>query len=348
MKQKQTIQRNVFRLRWWAALVLIVAFIPATKSLAQHEGEQSELETARERIHAMMREAEELQDAGRVDAADHMRKEAHKMANRIEEHLSQRRRHEQAEQDQEREHLHNVLEGLERGMAALRELGRHEELEALERVVHEVRQEIEGRRDRPQRKRRRERRGEGNEREMAMHQLEIMRLAMPALREGERRDAADLLERAIHARELALEGRRDEEAQQIRKHAPNRAQLAEILGLSSRLWREFDNKERAQAVGQLAEQMSERAHRQRDERAQREQDRPRRQARDRREDHDRHEAREWRADRDRHDARERHEQSDRYQAAMERIERLEAQIKRLGAAMERLQGQLHQRDRDRR
>lgn len=342
MKQKQTIQRNVFRLRWWAALVLIVAFMPAAKSLAQHDGEQSELEVARQQIHEMLREAEKVQKADRVDAADQMRQEAHKMANRIEEHLAQRRRHEQAEQDQEREHLHNVLEGLERGMMSLRELGRHEELGALERVAHEVRQELEGRRDRPQRERQREHRGEGNEREMAMHQLEILRLAMPALREGERRDAADLLERAIHARELALEGIRNEKAQEVRKSAPNRGQLAEILGLSSRLWREFGNKERAQAVGQLAEQMSARGHRERDQRAQREQDRPRR------EDRDRHEARERREDRDRHEARERHEKSDRYQAAMERIERLEAQIKRLGAAMERLQGQLHERERDRR
>ncbi len=159
---------------------------------------------------------------------------------------------------------------------------------------------------------------------------------MPALRDGERRDAAELLEHAIHARELGLEGRRDDEAQHIRESAPNRGQLSEILGLASRLWAEFGHEERAHAVGELAEQMRARLHRQQDDRAQREQDRPRREARDRRED------------RDRPAVRERREQPDRYQAAMERIERLEVHMKRLAEAMERLQGAMHERERDRR
>ena len=357
MKQRQTIGNNKFGLKWWAALVLVVAFIPATKLLAQGEGAERELEAARQQIHEMLREAEKLQKAGKPDAADHMRQEAHKMANRIEEHQAQRRRGQgereqgergHGEREQAAKHLHNVLEGLERGMEALRAIDRNEELQALERVAQGVRRRLEGLqegRDRPQRERRRERRGEGNEREMAMHQLEIMRLAMPALREGERRDAADLLEHAIHARELALEGVRNEKAQKVRESAPNRAQLAEILGLSSRLWREFGNKERAQAVGKLAEQLSARVRRERGERAQREQDRPRREARE--QDRPRREAREHREhDGERHDEREKHDQSDRYQAAMERIERLEGQIKRLGAALERMQGQLHGRDRE--
>ena len=334
MSQRQTAPRMLRRLRWWIALVLMAALVPVTTSLAQDEGARRELEAARERIHAMMREAEELQEAGRVDAADQMRQRAQQLAQRIEQAM-ERRQHARSDEAQ---HLHNVLEGLEHGMGALRELGRHEELEVLERVAHEVRQELEGRRDRPQRERERQRerahRGE-NEREMAMHQLEILRMAMPALREGERRDAADLLEHAIRARELGLEGRRDDEAQHIRETAPNRGQVTEILGLASRLWAEFGHEERAQAVGKLAEQMRERLHRQRDERAQREQDRPRREVRERREE------------RDRPAARERRERPDRYQAAMERIERLEVHIKRLAEAMERLQGQLHERGRDR-
>ncbi len=330
MNQRQTTRRTLRRLRWWVALALTVALVPFTTALAQDEGARRELEAARERIHAMLREAEELQEAGRSDAADRVRQRAEQLGERIERQLD-RRRHAQAE---ETEHLHNVLEGLERGMGALRELGRHEELEALERVAHDVRQELQGRRDRPQRERQRAHRGE-NEREVAMHQLEILRMAMPALREGERRDAAELLEHAIHARELGLEGRRDDEAQRIRETAPNRGQLSEILGLASRLWAEFGHKERAQAVGKLAEQLRARVHREQDDRAQREQDRPRREVRDRRED------------RDRPEARERRDQPDRYQAAMERIERLEVHMKRLAEAMERLQGQLHERERDR-
>ncbi len=331
MNHRQETPGMLRRLRWWIALVLMVAIGPVTTSLAQDEGARRELEAAKQRIDAMMRKAEELQELGRLDAAEKVRQRAEQLGERIERQLD-RRRHARSE---ETEHLHNVLDGLERGMMALRELGRHEELEALERVAHDVRRELEGRRDRPQRERQRAHRSE-NEREVAQHQLEIMRMAMPALREGERRDAADLLEHAIHARELGLEGRRDDEAQHIRETAPNRGQQAEILGLASRLWGEFGHEERARAVGELAEQMRARVHRERDEHAQREQDRPRREARERRDE------------RDRPAARERREQPDRYQAAMERIERLEVHMKRLAQAMERLQGRMHERERDRR
>lgn len=95
-----------------------------------------------------------------------------------------------------------------------------------------------------------------SEREVALEQLEVMRMALPALREGERRDATELLTLAIRAREMMLEGRRGEEANRVRKRAPNRAQLAEILALAAKLWREFDNAKKAAAVGKLAEQMA--------------------------------------------------------------------------------------------
>ena len=59
-----------------------------------------------------------------------------------------------------------------------------------------------------------------------------MRKALPALREAERRDSAELLQVAIRIREMGLEGRRDEEANALRERAPNRGQLAEILQLA--------------------------------------------------------------------------------------------------------------------
>ncbi len=330
MNQRQEAPRTLRRLKWWVALGLMVAIVPFTTAFAQDDGARRELEAARERIHAMMREAEELQEAGRVVMAHKLTEPEKQLSAGVEQQLE---RHQRARSD-ESEHLHNVLEGLEHGMGALRELGRHEELEALERIAHDVRRELEERRDRPHRERERAHREE-NEREVAIRQLVILRMAMPALREGERKDAADLLQHAIHARELALEGRRDDEAQHIRETAPNRGQQAEILGLASRLWGEFGHEDRARAVGELAEQMRARVHRERNERAQGAQDRPRREARERREE------------RDRPAARERREQPDRYQAAVERIERLEGHVKRLAEAIERLQGQLHERDRDR-
>jgi hypothetical protein len=112
--------------------------------------------------------------------------------------------------------------------------------------------------DRPVAERRdpeRPERGErpGDEREFLRHQIEVLRLAMHALREAERGDAVELVERAIHAREVTLEGRRDDEAHMIREHAPPPHELAEILGMAVDLWREFDNPEKAEEVARLAQ-----------------------------------------------------------------------------------------------
>jgi regulator of replication initiation timing len=127
------------------------------------------------------------------------------------------------------------------------------------RVVEEQREgrereERERRRERDEGRARRER--PKSEREVVLHQLEVMRMALPALREAERGDAVELLTLAIRAREVMLEGRKDEEAQSIRERAPNREQLIEILSVAAKLWREFGNAEKSAAIGQLAEQLS--------------------------------------------------------------------------------------------
>lgn len=148
-----------------------------------------------------------------------------------------------------------------------------------------IRREVEGRREnreREDRDRPRER-DEGrareerprSEREVALHQLEIMRIALHGLREAERGDAVELMTLAIRAREIMLEGRRDEEAQRVRERAPNRQQLAEILTMASKLWREFDNADKSVAVGRLAEQLS-------DSRARRDREQEQREVRRRR------------------------------------------------------------------
>lgn len=95
-----------------------------------------------------------------------------------------------------------------------------------------------------------------SEREVVLDQLKVMRMAVPALKEADRTELAELLTLAIRAREMMLEGRRDEEARRVRERAPKREQLAEILSLAARLWREFGKTEKGAAVGQLAEQLA--------------------------------------------------------------------------------------------
>ena len=117
---------------------------------------------------------------------------------------------------------------------------------------HEGRRTV--RREREQGEQRRERAERPpTEREVALQQIEILKTALHGLKEAERGDAAELLARA---REIMLEGRRDERAQRIREQAPNRDQLAELLSLAAKAWREFGHRDKAAAVGKLAEQMN--------------------------------------------------------------------------------------------
>jgi hypothetical protein len=179
--------------------------------------------------------------------------------------------------------LRGRVEAQERELQRLREENERLRRELRERAGSErergrevrIRREVEERREnreREERDRPRER-NEGrarqerprNEREVALHQLDVMRIALHGLKEAERGDAVEMLTLAIRAREMLLEGRRDEEAQRVRERAPNRQQLAEILSMASRLWREFGNADNSVAVGRLAEQLDSRAKRSREQ-----------------------------------------------------------------------------------
>jgi hypothetical protein len=104
--------------------------------------------------------------------------------------------------------------------------------------------------------RERQREGEPDrEREMARHRLEMMHLAMPALREAGRMDAADLLERAIGALEVNLARREDAEARRIRERAPDLGQQIELLMYASKLWAEFGHETKAATLEKYAQDM---------------------------------------------------------------------------------------------
>lgn len=102
----------------------------------------------------------------------------------------------------------------------------------------------------------RERGERPTERDILKRQIEVLKIALHALLEADKQDAADVLRRAIRAQEVSLEGRRDDEAHMIRERAPARGQLAEILTMSSNLWREFNNQDKAEVVGRLAREFA--------------------------------------------------------------------------------------------
>jgi hypothetical protein len=106
-------------------------------------------------------------------------------------------------------------------------------------------------------RREQEKRAAEAEREVAKRQLEILRLARAAFLEDGREDSAELLELAFRARELNLEGRRDEKAQVIREKAPDHAQVTELLLRGAALWDEFGHEDKAEKVRALGEEMLE-------------------------------------------------------------------------------------------
>lgn len=299
-RSKQTpIVKSTWTLVWTGLLATVLLNIPSAR--AQHERGEREIDAARERIHALHREAEELQEAGRHDKADALLHEAR----RLEERLDRQR--EQRERENRHGDMTATLERLEQGMAALRELGRHEELERLEHIAARLRERLSHQAE--GRHRADDERAADRPHDTALRNLKIMRYALEALAESERPDAADLIGRAVRATEMALEGRRDEEARHMRETAPNAAQQAELLALAAEILQDRGRGERAQAVGQLSRRMRERLHR----------DRPAR-----------------------------HERGEPMQRFMERVETLEQRMAGVERAMERIQDAIEglKRDRD--
>ena len=107
----------------------------------------------------------------------------------------------------------------------------------------------------------------------ARRQLEVLRVAFHGLREGEKREAMERMEHAIHVLELDIAGRRDEEAQEIRKRGPDRGERIELLRLAAKLWDGFGHEEKARTIRELAEQMARQASDRRPEAGERERER---------------------------------------------------------------------------
>jgi hypothetical protein len=229
--------------KWITLWVAVLACLPLLPVMAGGDGAEREIQQAEKKMHALLREAEELEEAGRRDEAERLRRKADELRAAIErgrEHV--RRKHERREADE-------ILEGLERGIDALRRLKRHEEAEHLMEIARHVKRELA------------ERREASKEIEVAKWQIQVLRWGVEALVKADRHDGADLLERALHARKVHLEGRRDEEAMRIRERAPGLADQAELLRVAADLLAGWGQKEKAAAVDKLARQLLEKSRR---------------------------------------------------------------------------------------
>ena len=245
-----------------ALWIAVLACLPLLPAMAGDDENEREIEHAEKRLRAMLREAEELQEGGRREEAAKVRKKAEELRAAIErgrEHSRRKREH--SEQDEAAE----ILKGLEHGIHALRKLKRNEEAERLMEIGKQVKREFA------------KRRGAGKEIEVAKWQIRVLRFGVEALVKADRHDGAGVLERALHARELTLEGRRDEEAMRIRERAPGPEDQAELLRVAADLLAEWGQKDKAAAVDKLGKQLLERARhrgkREREHRGERERER---------------------------------------------------------------------------
>ncbi len=235
MSRERSTPGSLVRGGLWIALVIVGFLCIGSTWGGEEERASRELQGAQKQVEDLLAQAEKLAGEGRSEEAAALRQKARRPPARIQAASVRRRPSRKLNRDDFRE----VLKGLEQGMLALRTLGLNEESEKLQRIANRVRNAL--------RSQEGSERGE-SERAAVRRQLEMLRLALPVLREEERGDAIELLERAIRAR------------------APKRRQLVEILTVASELWVKYKNEEKAMAVDRLAKQLAGRGERRAPER----------------------------------------------------------------------------------
>jgi dTMP kinase len=236
----------------------ILAVLVSASLLSIASAQEQEIQAARKRIQDLELQAQELREQGQLDQAKEVAAKAQALRKRLDDEMARlkKQRQEQAAKGRQEpegkrpppEKAEGILRGLTQGIEALNALGRHEEAKHLAEIAGEVKEKL-------------ARQHEGAARqhpeiEAATRQLEVMRVAKKALAEAEKHDAIELLERAIRAREVSLEGRKDEEAARIRERAPTRGQQAELLAMAAQLYKEWNMPDRAGMVAEMSQALA--------------------------------------------------------------------------------------------
>jgi hypothetical protein len=210
-----------------------------------------EVQKTKQKLEKLLRHADELMRRGSLEDARAVLAEAGKLKKKLEHMLESRKKERpKAQKKKSKADMEKVLRGLRQGIEALKAIGQKEEAKRLERIAAAVKRRMQGS-DREKGRSKEREKGLSKERQAVRRHLETLRLAKGALREEDRHDAVEIVERAMHALELVLEGRRDAEAARILRNFPSKAHLAEVLHQASRIWRKFGNADKAEACADL-------------------------------------------------------------------------------------------------
>lgn len=293
------------------SIVLTAAMLPATTRAQTHE-QRRDIDRLEQMIDALHAEAHAAEEAGRLDVARELYRDAEEVQSRLNHliadierrHAAEDEHREHGEHDAYEAHMHETLEHIEMAMHTLRELGHHDDaLHHLEVAAENVRHRIHRHQEEREIERERERwirdehdedrdRDEAARREIevARRQIRVMHLGIRTLEEADRDEDAERLEHAARVRELNLEGERGEEANELREGAPNRAEIAELLGIASRYQAEWGNDDAAHTLAETASAFARRGDRrhERERERERDHDRARERERDREHEHERH------------------------------------------------------------
>jgi regulator of replication initiation timing len=209
-------------------------------------GDEEEIQGLRERIAVLATEARTLQAEGKAEAAATLRERVRE----LEETLARREEERRAQRRAGQEGVESaaVREAVRFGLEFLRALGGEEASDDLVRLADEIERRFGERLSRAER-----------EREDPAHgqrQLDAMRTALRALAEAGRAEAADLVERAMHALELLRTGRMGAEAREALRRAPTHEQVREALEVALDLLKEQGKQDLAEGVRWLVDELA--------------------------------------------------------------------------------------------
>ncbi len=149
-----------------------------------------------------------------------------------------------------------LMNQLEVGMRALRELGREEELKMLQRVAREVQAEMRGDREGENKERGGEKEAAANrEMEIAHLQVRTLEIAAEVMRKAEKPEAVQALERALYPRQLRLEVGYSEKVAALLKKSPGREDILHLLGMATEWAQELGMHDRAEHLAKMRREL---------------------------------------------------------------------------------------------